>query len=669
MPRKAVIAISAIPNSGKTTLFNRLTGASQRVGNWPGVTVEKKVGAFRLDGVEAELVDLPGAYSITPSTIEERVVRDFFLESPPSLILNVVDAGNLYRGLGLTLQLASMDIPMVVAVNMMDEARKKGIEIDMEALSGHLGAPAVPIVARTGEGLDELKKTILSTLEGERTARPIHISFPPALEEAVARIARSVESGGGPELDSGFIAVSLLEDEEGGARLAQKSPRLAEAASLAAEERGRVEKALGQDLVTTCARCRFNSVRGLLVETTMSPARVPASVTEKIDNVLMGGWLGLPLFFIIMFAIFHGVFTLGTPLQEWTAAGVGVVQGWAGSALDAIGAPGILKSFLVDGLIEGVGVVASFFPIIALFFVFLSLIEDTGYMARVAFLVDRLMHMLRLDGKAFISLLLGYGCNVPAIMGTRVLASRHNRLLTMLLIPLTLCSARLQVFLFLAGLLFAPWAAPWAVFSLYILSFAMIILVGMLLRPFSFGTPEPFIMELPPYRLPLARTVAIRAWQEIREFLYRASTMIVSGVVVVWFLTHFPPGAPPAGEETLAGMLGAAAAPVFDPIGIPWRETVALFFGFVAKEVVIGALAVIHGGTDPEVISSYITPLQGMSFMVFTLLYTPCVATLASIRAESGSWKITGLSVALGLVLAWTASLVVYQGGRLLGFE
>ena len=332
--------------------------------------------------------------------------------------------------------------------------------------------------------------------------------------------------------------------------------------------------------------------------------------------------------------------------------------------------PGLGQSLLLDGLLTGLGVVLSFLPIIMLFFLFLSIIEDSGYMARAAFLMDRLMHLLRLDGKAFISLLLGYGCNVPAVMGTRILSSRHNRLLAMLLIPFTLCSARLQVFLFLSAILFAPTVAPWIVFGLYLLSFIIIIVIGLLLRPFRFGAAEPFIMELPPYRLPLLRTVVLRAWQEIRDFLYRAASLIVIGVVVIWFLTHTPTAAQPGSVDTLAGNIGLFLAPMFEPLGIQWAETVALFFGFIAKEILIGALAVIYGSANLAAeISNQITPLQGLSFMIFTLIYSPCVATVASIRSESRSWRITLLSIGMGLILAWITSFLVYQGGLLLGFQ
>ena len=663
------VAICAAPNTGKTTLFNRLTGANQTVGNWPGVTVAKKSGHFQLDTHQILLDDLPGAYSLTATSLEERISRDYLLNSPPDAIINVVDGGNLYRGLGLTLQLAMSGLPMVVVVNMMDEVRAKGIDIDFDAFSEHLGLPVLPMVARTGEGLIKLKHTLLSVLQQETVEHPPHISFPPVLEEAISDLARKVEHQLPTGSDQTFIAIRLMEGGESATRVVDRYPILTPLVGDAVAIRQHVEQHLPMDLPTTCAQCRFNSVRGLVQEAVKMPPQLPKDMTARLDRLLMHRYLGLPLFLLIMFILFQGVFRLGTPLQE-TLAGIfesinNVLRDT--SLIQAL--PKLAQSFLLDGLLAGLGVVLSFVPIIMLFFLFLSIIEDSGYMARAAFLMDRLMHLLRLDGKAFISLLLGYGCNVPAIMGTRILSSRHNRLLAMLLVPFTLCSARLQVFLFLSAILFSATVAPWVVFSLYLLSFFIIILIGLLLRPFRFGTAEPFIMELPPYRLPLLRTVVLRAWQEIRGFLYRAATLIVLGVVVIWFLTHIPTTAQPGSIDTLAGGIGLFLAPLFEPLGIHWAETVALFFGFIAKEILIGALAVIYGSANlAATIHTQLSPLQGLSFMVFTLIYTPCVATVAAIRSESRSWRITLLSMGIGLVLAWLASFIVYQVGLLLGY-
>ena len=662
---RAVVALSAIPNTGKSTLFNRLTGGHQSTGNWPGVSVEKKSGHFALGDFEVELVDLPGAYSLSPVTEEEKLVRDFFLNDPPDLVLNILDARNLYRGLGLTLQMAMSGLPLVVAVNMMDEARKAGLELDLDALARHLGVPVVPVSARTGEGIPQLLETLHETIGSPQPVRTPHISCPTAVEEAVKALAREFErSGSTSRLAPNFLAWRLLESPE--QPPANMTPALAK---LASRWKTRIESASGTPLPMLCAGCRFSAARGLAHEVTHERPPAPDEVTERLDAVFLHRWLGLPVFALIMILLFQAIYGLGTPLQSWLNGLFQQTAQWLGSHLGDPAAPGLLQRFLIDGLWQGVSVVLSFFPIIALFFLLMSLLEDSGYLARAAFLMDRLMHRLGLDGKAFISLLLGYGCNVPAVMGTRILSSRHNRILTMLLIPFSLCSARLQVFIFFASILFAPGVAPWVLVALYAGSFLTIIIMGITLNRLKLGgQPEPFIMEMPPYRMPTLRTIGLRTGQELKDFIYRAATLIVAGVVLVWLLSNLPLSATPGSAQSLAGQIGQALAPVFAPLGIPWQEVVALLSGFVAKEIVIGALAVIHGGGDlAATLSHQLTPLQGLSFMLFTLLYTPCVATLAAIRAESGSWKILFLSVVLGLSLAWLVSFAFYQSGRLLG--
>ena len=660
MNRKVAVAIAAIPNTGKTTLFNRLTGSNQNVGNWPGVSIQKAVGHFTLGEFDVELVDLPGSYSITPTSEEERIVLDFFLSDPPDAILNVLDARNLYRGLGFTLQMSGSGIPLVVAVNMMDEARRAGVDLDLDILAEHLGCPVVPTVGRTGEGLPSLKEAIYGVLKSPR-GRPPHVSQPAVVEAAVADLARKIEraetSGG---LNEGFLALRALEADPA----FEEHPSMAEIRAAAGAWRQRIEETTGLGVPAVCAQCRFNSARGLVLEATHRKPPLPDALSEKLDRLLLHRWLGLPLFAIIMMIVFQGVFALGTPLQGWLAD----LFNWMGGGLERVtsGFPDVVQSFIVGGLWEGLATVASFFPIILLFFVFMSIIEDTGYMARAAFLMDRLMHRIGLDGKAFINLLLGYGCNVPAIMGTRVLSGRHNRIRAMLLIPFTLCSARLQVFVFLAAILFAPAVAPWIVFGLYVASFAAIIGVGLLLKALQVaGPPEPFIMEIPPYRVPMARTVLLRSWYELRDFLYRAGTLIAVGVVLVWLLTHLPAGVEVASASSYAGRLGHFFEPLFHPLGIEWQQTVALLFGFVAKEIVIGAFALIYQGDLSTQIATHVTALQGISFMVFTLLYTPCLATLSAIRAEARSWKIAVGALALGLGLAWVSAFVVYRMGLL----
>ncbi len=664
------VALASIPNTGKTTLFNQITGSHQSVGNWPGVSIEKKVGHFKLDDKTITLIDLPGAYSINVTSLEEKIVSEYLFNTPPDIIINLLDARNLYRSLGLTLQLGESGIPIVVAVNMMDEARREGIVIDFDRLSEHLQMPVVPIVARTGEGLNELKETLSETIKKPYRFRRPRVSWPSVMEDAIMLLARKIEKYDIPQkFDDIFIARRLLESQESEEQMLKSIPSIANLKKETETLRIKTEKRLGVDMPTACAKCRFNSARGLVAEVSLGSVKVSDETTERLDNFLMNKYFGIPIFFFVMFIIFQGIYRLGVPLQEIIGDGFGMIQ----NALLNWGVlsflPEFWKSFLIEGIFQGLGIVISFFPLIALFFIFMSIIEDTGYMARAAFLMDRLMHTIGLDGKAFINILLGYGCNVPAVMGTRIMTSQRNRIITMLLIPFTLCSARLQVFVFVAGILYSPAVAPLVLFALYTLSFVIVILVGLILKLFDFaGKPEPFIIEIPPYRKPMVKTVAIRVWMEAKDFLYRASTLIIIGVILVWLLTHLPTDVAVGSKDSWAGILGHKLLPIFHPLGIEWQEIVALLFGFVAKEIVLGSMAVIYGADPAAQIAAVLTPLQGLSFMVFALLYSPCIPTIAAIKAEARSWKIMSLSIALGLVIAWVVTFIIYRAGLLFGF-
>lgn len=551
------IALAAVPNSGKTTLFNRLTGSSQITGNWPGVSVEQKIGSFTLGEYTISLIDLPGAYAFSPVTEEEQVVRDYFLQSPPDIILNILDARNLYRGLGLTLQLALSGLPMVVAVNMMDEAGRQGISPDFEILSQHLGVPVIGLSARTGEGIPDLKKALYEVIKQPKETRAAHISCPPLLEKAFIEVTEAInQSEMNSRLDHTFLAMRLLEENDRQQWMGDEKPAL-----LARQWRRRVEQSLKTSIPVACADCRFNAARGLAMEVLREQPVIEDKLSERLDRIFLHRFFGLPIFILLMFLLFQGVYGLGSPLQDLLATAFDRTGSWLAAQPMALSLPGWLQSFLFDGLWQGMAVVTSFFPIIGLFFLFMSLIEDSGYMARAAFLMDRLMHHLGLDGKAFISILLGYGCNVPAVMGTRILSSSYNRIMTMLLIPFTLCTARLQIFVFLVAIFFSPALAPWIILSLYVCSFAAVIVTGLLLKLFRIGgNPEPFIMEIPPYRLPTLRSISLRTWYELKDFLSRAATLIVAGVLMVWFLIHMPPDVPPyhpAAEHQFYALLPA----------------------------------------------------------------------------------------------------------------
>jgi len=661
------VALASIPNSGKTTLFNRLTGSAQTTGNWPGVSIEQKSGTFPLGEYSITLVDLPGAYALSPVTEEEQVVRDYFLGSPPDIILNVLDARNLHRGLGLTLQMAISALPMVVAVNMMDETRRQGITLNLKALTQHLGVPVIEISAKTGEGLPDLKEALYEVINHPEKTRIPHISCPPLLEKAFFEISEAIDQSSiDTRLDHTFLAMRLLEAENQVQWTGNEK-----VTALTRKWQNRLKKSLNTSLPVACAGCRFNAARGLTMEVLGEQPIIEDKLSRRLDQIFLHRYFGLPIFILLMFLLFQGVYGLGAPLQEILSAAFYSGGSWLSSQTMILSLPAWLQSFLFDGIWQGMAVVTSFLPIIALFFLFMSLIEDSGYMARVAFLMDRLMHRLGLDGKAFISILLGYGCNVPAVMGTRILSSSYSRILTMLLIPFTLCTARLQIFVFLTAIFFTSAVAPWIILSLYGCSFAAVILTGLVLKLFRIGgNPEPFIMEIPPYRLPTLRSISLRTWYEMKDFLSRAATLIMAGVLIVWLLSHMPADVPPASTATWAGQMGQILAPVFQPLGIGWQEIVALLFGFIAKEIVVGSLAVIYGESDlTGLMSSHITQLQSISFMIFCLLYTPCVATIAAIWSESRSIRITLLSLVSGLGVAWITSFVFYQSGLLLGFQ
>ena len=583
------LAIVGLPNTGKSTFFNRITGASAKVGNWPGITVELYSARIILGAEAVEVVDLPGIYNLHGFSEDEKVARRFLEQTPLHLLAVIVNATQLDRQLGLALQAKELGIPMVLLVNMQDEARRLGIEIDRERLEAELDTPVVMMSAKHGAGLDDARRVLMERLHSARETRANPQVF--ARDEAIA------------------------------ARLDE-----------------------------------------LYNRTVTQPRNLSDGLTDRIDRVLLHPRFGLPLFFLAMLLVFEAVYTLGAPVQEGVAWLLGharemyldeVTKHW-GTAW---------RSFALDGAFDGAATVLSFVPIIVLFFVFMGILEDSGYLSRAAFLMDAFMSRLGLDGRAFVMQLMGFGCNVPALMGTRVMRSRGLRLLTMLMIPFSLCSARLQVFVFLTTAIFSPTIAPLVLFSLYVASFGAGFLTALLYRR-GLRNTEPLLLELPPYRFPTGRQMLLRGWQETSHFLREAGPLIMLGVILVWFLTHYPFDAAPASAETLAGRIATVFAPVFQPIGIDSLLTVALLFGFVAKEVVLGALAVIYGvGQDnlASVVATRIDGIQAYSFMLFVLIYTPCLSTVAVLRQESRSWSFTALAIAWPLLLAWVVSFVFYR--------
>ncbi|MDD3885037.1 MAG: ferrous iron transport protein B [Gallionella sp.] len=592
------IALLGMPNTGKSTLFNRMTGGAARVGNWPGITVELLSGKIPLGSDLVEIIDLPGIYDLHGFSEDEQVVRHFLHENIPDLALVVINATQIERQMSLLLQLKQLNMNIVVLLNMADEAKKYGITIDSKRMTELLDMPIFQLSGKYGTG------------------------YPEALH-AIAKALRYPTPGMAEQLRS-----QLEQDEQIEAEMAR-----------------------------------------IMRHAVQVPAQLPENLSDKLDRVMLHPWLGLPIFFGIMYLLFQGVFLLGQPLQVATAD----VLEWLRTTLlnpAVSGWPAWLSGLLLDGIYNGVATVAAFVPIIILFFLFMAIVEDSGYLSRAAFLMDALMARLGLDGRGFVMMLMGFGCNVPALMGTRVMRSRAQRLLTMLVIPFSLCSARLQVFVFITAALFSPKMAPLVLFSLYLFSFAAALLTALIFKN-KFRSQEPFVLELPPYRFPTVRQMLLRGWLEVRHFLSRATQFIIAGVVLVWLLTHLPSSAAPGSADTLAGLIGSFLHPIFAPIGINEQLTIALIFGFVAKEIVIGSLAVIYGLSGDmlgNALAQQLDWVQAYSFMLFTLIYTPCLSTIATLRSEGRDARYTALTLLWSLGFAWLASFAFYQGARGLGF-
>ncbi|SMC16839.1 ferrous iron transport protein B [Andreprevotia lacus DSM 23236] len=589
MARK--IALVGMPNTGKSTLFNRLTGGNAHVANWPGLTVELASARLLLGSQMAQLIDLPGIYDLRGGAEDEQVAQSMLSSTELNGVLLVLNATQLDRQLGLALQLKHLGARLVLALNMADEVRQAGGRIDLPALAAALDCPVISISAKHGEGMNDLRQALQQLL-----------AAPPAAALDVAQA---------PLADTWHAAESELYR-----RHVQQAPTL------------------------------------------------NAGATARLDHWLLHPLLGIPLFVLMMYLLFQLTYTLGAPLQDELKLAADALKSLALQTLSGA-LPAFWHGLLLDGIYDGVVTVLTFAPIIFLFFCLMAMIEDSGYFARAAFMMDGLMARVGLDGRSFVMLMMGFGCNVPALMGTRVIRDRKARLLTMLTIPFSLCSARLQIFLFLAGALYSPVHAGLVVLSLYLAS--IVIAMGTAaLYSRRFSSCEPFALELPPYRLPIWQQVLRRGMQETRAFLRLASSMIVLGVALVWLLTHYPNA-----QHSYAGMVADWFQPILAPIGISAILAIALIFGFVAKEIVLGALAVIvghDGGALASHLARTLDPISAYSFMLFTLTYVPCVSTIATLRKESRSNAFTAFSVVWSLGLAWLLSFVFYQGARALGF-
>ncbi|MGB3402516.1 MAG: ferrous iron transport protein B [Microcoleaceae cyanobacterium] len=594
------VALIGMPNTGKSTFFNRITKANTSVGNWPGVTVDLLQAEVVINGQPTEFIDLPGIYDLNGFSEDETVVQTFLEQYTIDLVILVLNASQIDRQIRLALQIKDLGLPAILLLNMADEAEQYGIEIDTKELSEKLDFPTILISAKYGKGYMNAYEEICQKLKSKQaTATPIN----------------------------------------------HLKSRLAELNTVSTDQ-----------------------IDALLQDTVKIPSETSIHLTEKIDRFLLHPLLGLPLFFLGMFAVFWLIWSLGLPAQDI----VDNLTEWIQTTcLEPLlqPLPNVIQDFIINGIWNGIATVTSFVPLILLFFVIMAILEDSGYLSRSAYLMDGIMAKIGLDGRSFVMQMMGFGCNVPALMGTRVMRSRALRLLTMLVIPFALCSARLQVFVFIIAATFPNKNGAIVLFSLYLISFIAAILTAALFQEF-FKNEEPFILELPPYRFPTLQQVLLRSWGEVQIFLKRASGLILFGCIAVWFVTNLPPNT--TGLETIGGQIGQFLSPVMQPIGLDPYLTLALIFGFIAKEVVIGSLAVIYGLNSALVsqqITESVTFIQGYSFCLFCLLYTPCLTTIVTLLNESKSAKFTIFSLIFSLVLAWVASFIFYQSALLLGYS
>lgn len=723
------VALAGNPNAGKSTLFNALTGARQHVGNWPGKTVEKKTGAFFHAGRRLDITDLPGAYSLSAYTLEEVVTRDFVLEERPDVVVAVADASNLERNLYLVIQLLELERPAVVVLNMMDVAARQGTAFDVACLERELGAPIVTTCARKEEGLDDVAATAVKVTEAPQP--PFRLDYGPAIEAEVARLQAALEAV--PALrdlyPARWTAIKLL---EGDVAVGEKVAALSGTGmpALAAESRARLEALLGEEADTAIADRRYAWIHALVGSARRGERSESATLSDRIDRYATHRWLGIPLFLLAMWFVFKMTTDLSAPWVDWLSGVLGgPVSGWAVALLGAVGLGGTwLASLVVDGLLAGVGAVLAFIPVLLTLYLALAVLEDSGYMARGAFVMDRLMSRLGLQGRSFLPLMVGFGCSVPAIYATRTLATQRDRVLTGILVPFMSCGARLPVYVLFAAVFF-PGRASLIILSLYLLGIGVALLLGFALRRTLLpdAGASGLVMELPPYRLPSARSIRYHVWQRTRAFLRHAASLILLTTLGIWLLMSMPLGgsgsfADVPLPESAFGRASALIAPALRPLGFgSWQAGGALISGLVAKEVVVSTMAQTYGvgrvaqasgsslvaglveigssfgraGVEtlraiPGLVGIDLTGAGGgaqeglavalrdgfaissgghaaaaaLAFMVFVLLYTPCMATLAAERHELGA-KWAWLSVVGQLAIAWLAALAVYQVGRL----
>ena len=666
------IGLAGNPNVGKTTLFNNLTGLNQHVGNWPGKTVEKAEGHYNYNNNRVDVIDLPGNYALSAHSIEEIVSRDFIVDEDSDVIVNIIDASNLERNLYLTVQMMELGANLVVALNMNKFAQDKGYTIDAKKLSDLLGVPVVEIEANSKIGKDQLLKTI-----EEAAKNPVNtvnrLSYGPELFDHLNELQTAIEEDKNlSDVPSRWIAIKLLEDDEIILDRIEDSSKRNNILNTTEKVKKHFKDIYNESSEEVIANARYAYIEGLLKEVLPKPATEKKTLTDKIDSIVTNRLLGFPIFLIIMYLMFQITFTVAAPFQDMIDEGFGILGEMVAAALG----DGMLTSFIVDGIIGGVGGVLVFLPQIILLFLIISFLEDSGYLARAAFVMDKVMHSLvGLHGKAFIPMILGFGCGIPGIMATRTMENEKDRLITMLIVPFMSCTARMPVYLLLVGAFFAAADQTNVIFSLYVLGIVVAIIVAFILRKTLFDDMDaPFVMELPDYKLPTLRGILMHTAEKSWGFVRKAGTIILAAAIIVWILSSFPAGVEYGSQESAIGMIGTAVAPVFAPLGFgSWQPAVALIFGLVAKEVVVGTFSSLFGVAEEgagiaAAMHGIFTPLTAYVFMVFVLLYIPCFAALGTIKQETGGWKWPLIMSATTLITAYVVAFIVYMVGLALGF-
>ncbi|MBU1052332.1 MAG: ferrous iron transport protein B [Proteobacteria bacterium] len=723
--KNITIALAGNPNSGKTTIFNNITGSRQKIGNWPGVTVEKKEGLISKFGYDLKIVDLPGTYSLTPFSIEEIVARDFVLEESPDVVIDIIDSSNLERSLYLATQLREIDGKVLFVLNMADVVRSHGTKIDAQKLSSLLDVPVVFTVGNKNEGIDDLLKEAIKLAESNPVKKEKrNVKYSKDIENAIVRIQELIEDKAKDNLhyNTRWTSIKLLEDDKiVKERFVQKTGNAgADIINEVQTLRKNLLNLYDEDPEIVMTDERYGFISGIIKEVQTISPKIRVDISRNIDLVLTNKFIGFPIFIFFIWAMFQLTFSLGAYPMDWLDKGIALLS----LGFESVLPESIFKDLLINGIIAGVGSVIVFLPNILILFFCIALFEDTGYMARAAFLMDKIMHLIGLHGKSFIPMLMGFGCNVPAIMATRTLESEKDRILTILITPFMSCSAKLPVYIVLAGTFFAAKAGN-VIFSLYLFGIVLSIVSGRLFRSTILkGVDAPFVMELPPYRVPMLKSLMIHMWDRSKMFLKKMGKIILIGSIIVWFLSSFPKNInysidytstinkinasfkekiASANEEdktllneqmlaeiadirkklnlektekSYMGKIGKGVSPVFEPLGIDWRGSVSLLTGVFAKEIVVSTLGVLYsaeGSDDKNALSnalrsSGMTPLSALSMMVFVLLYLPCLATITMIKKETGSFKWTFFSITYSTVIAWVSAFCVYQGGRLLGF-